>query len=129
MRPCNAYGPRLHGDENGQVVSMMMSSNPIVVHGDGLQTRSLTWVGDVIDGLLAVSDAEGIEGEAFNLGSTEEITMFKLAELISEITGAEIVFGESNHGDSRRRVPDISMNTAISWEAKTSLQEGLSQLR
>ena len=129
VRPCNAYGPRLHGDENGQVVSMMMSSNPIVVHGDGLQTRSLTWVGDVIDGLLAVSDAEGIEGEAFNLGSTEEITMFKLAELISEITGAEIVYGESNHGDSRRRVPDISMNTAISWEAKTSLQEGLSQLR
>ena len=129
VRPCNAYGPRLHGDENGQVVSMMMSSNPIVVHGDGLQTRSLTWVGDVIEGLLAVSDAEGIEGKAFNLGSTEEITMFKLAELISEITGAEIVYGESNHGDSRRRVPDISMNTEISWEAKTSLQEGLSQLR
>ena len=129
VRPCNAYGPRLHGDENGQVVSMMMSSNPIVVHGDGLQTRSLTWVGDVIDGLLAVSDTEGIEGEAFNLGSIEEITMLKLAELISEITGADIVYGESNHGDSRRRVPDISMNTAISWEAKTSLQEGLSQLR
>ena len=76
VRPCNAYGPRLHGDENGQVVSMMMSSNPIVVHGDGLQTRSLTWVGDVIEGLLAVSDAEGIEGKAFNLGSTEETTMF-----------------------------------------------------
>ena len=129
VRPCNAYGPRLHGDENGQVVSMMISSNPIVVHGDGLQTRSLTWVGDVIEGLLAVSDAEGVEGKAFNLGSTEEITMFKLAELISEITGAEIVYGDSNHGDSRRRVPDISMNTAISWEAKTSLQEGLSQLR
>ena len=55
--------------------------------------------------------------------------MFKLAELISEITGSEIVYGDSNHGDSRRRVPDISMNTAISWEAKTSLQEGLSQLR
>ena len=129
VRPCNAYGPRLHGDENGQVVSMMMSSNPIVVHGDGLQTRSLTWVGDVIDGLLAVSDTEGVEGEAFNLGSIEEITMLKLAELISEITGADIVYGESNHGDSRRRVPDISMNTAISWEAKTSLKEGLSQLR
>ena len=129
VRPCNAYGPRLHGDENGQVVSMMMSSNPIVVHGDGLQTRSLTWVGDVIEGLLAVSDAEGIEGKAFNLGSTEEITMFKLAELISEITGADIVYGDSNHGDSRRRVPDISMNTEISWEAKTSLQEGLTQLR
>ena len=41
VRPCNVYGPRLRGDDNGQVVSMMMEANPIVVHGDGLQTRSL----------------------------------------------------------------------------------------
>ena len=39
VRPCNVYGPRLRGDDNGQVVSMMMESNPIVVHGDGLQTE------------------------------------------------------------------------------------------
>ena len=48
VRPCNVYGPRLRGDDNGQVVSMMMESNPIVVHGDGLQTRSLTWIHDVV---------------------------------------------------------------------------------
>jgi len=128
-RPCNAYGPRLHGNENGQVVSMMMSADPIVVHGNGLQTRSLTWVGDVIEGLLALSDTDGLEGQAFNLGSTEEITMLKLAQLISEITGAKIVHGNSNHGDSLRRLPDVSMNSAISWKAKTPLQEGLSQVR
>jgi nucleoside-diphosphate-sugar epimerase len=86
-------------------------------------------VGDVIEGLLALSDTDGLEGQAFNLGSTEEITMLKLAQLISEITGAKIVHGNPNHGDSLRRLPDVSMNSAISWEAKTPLQEGLSQLR
>ena len=129
VRPCNAYGPRLHGNENGQVVSMMMSANPIVVHGTGLQTRSLTWVGDVIEGILSVSDIDGLAGKAFNLGSTDEVTMIDLAKYISEITGAEIIFGEPNHGDSKRRLPDITMNDSISWKATTTLQSGLSQLR
>ena len=54
VRPFNVYGPRLHGDENGQVVSMMMEASPIEVHGDGLQTRSLTWVGDVVEAFIKV---------------------------------------------------------------------------
>lgn len=128
-RPCNAYGPRLHGNENGQVVSMMMSANPIVVHGNGMQTRCLTWVGDIIEGLLILTDQDGLDGQAFNLGSTEEITMLGLAQIISEIRNVEIVHGKSNHGDSRRRLPDVSMNETISWKASTSLRDGLSQLR
>ncbi len=127
-RPCNVYGSRLHGDENGQVVSMMMAANPIVVHGDGLQTRSLTWVGDVIEGLLTLNDMDGLDGMAFNLGSTVEVTMLDLAKIISNLRGVEIVHSEPNHGDSKRRLPDVSMNETISWEATTSLQEGLNQL-
>ena len=127
-RPCNAYGPRLHGDDNGQVVSMMMAANPIVVHGDGSQTRSLTWVGDIIDGLLKLTDIDGLEGDAFNLGSTNEITMLELANIISKIRDVRIIHGDANHGDSKRRLPDVSMNSKISWEAKTPLSEGLTQL-
>jgi len=127
-RPCNAYGPRLHGDDNGQVVSMMMAADPILVHGDGSQTRSLTWVGDIIDGLLKLTDIDGLEGDAFNLGSTNEITMLELANMISKIRGVRIIHGDANHGDSKRRLPDVSMNSKISWEAKTPLSEGLTQL-
>ena len=128
VRPCNVYGPRLRGDDNGQVVSMMMESNPIVVHGDGLQTRSLTWIHDVIEGLLKVNDSKNLSGKAFNLGSDEEISMIDLARIIAELRGVEIVHGESNHGDSKRRLPDISMNEEIDWHAKTSLEDGLAQL-
>ena len=129
VRPCNVYGARLHGDENGQVVSMMMAANPIVVHGDGEQTRSLTWIADVIEGLLKVSDIEGLTGNAFNLGSTQEVTMLELANLIAKMRDVEVVFGKENLGDSKRRLPDVSMNDAIQWQATTSLQQGLSQLR
>ena len=129
VRPCNVYGPRLRGDDNGQVVSMMMAAEPIVVHGDGSQTRSLTWIGDVIEGLLTITDMDGLEGEAFNLGSTDEITMLELANMISEIRGVGIIHGDPNHGDSKRRLPDVSMNNKISWKANTSLTDGLAQLR
>ena len=128
VRPFNVYGPRLHGDENGQVVSMMMSANPIVVHGNGLQTRSLTWVGDVIEALIKIGRDSNLAGKAFNLGSTDEISMIDLAKKISKLRGVEIVYGEPNNGDSKRRLPDISMNSSIDWAAKTSLAEGLSHL-
>ena len=106
----------------------MMAANPIVVHGDGSQTRSLTWVGDIIDGLLKLTDIDGLEGDAFNLGSTNEITMLELANIISKIRDVRIIHGDANHGDSKRRLPDVSMNSKISWEAKTPLSEGLTQL-
>ena len=128
VRPFNVYGPRLRGDDNGQVVSMMLYSNPIIVHGDGSQTRSFTWIGDVVDGLLKINDGKELAGKSFNLGRVEETTILELAEMISKITNAEIEFGSKNHGDSARRVPDISQNNLISWNAKTSLIEGLNQL-
>ena len=128
VRPFNVYGPRLHGDENGQVVSMMMAASPIEVHGDGLQTRSLTWVGDVVEALIKIGVQQGLEGQAFNLGSTDEISMIDLAKKIAGLRGVEIVYTKPNNGDSKRRLPDISMNSSIDWIAKTSLDEGLSHL-
>ncbi|MCS5525703.1 MAG: NAD-dependent epimerase/dehydratase family protein, partial [Candidatus Poseidoniaceae archaeon] len=110
VRPFNAYGPRLHGDADGQVVSMMLLADPIEVHGDGLQTRSMTWVGDVVEGMLRIGDLPNLCGMAFNLASEEEVSMHSLASMISEITGAEIVHTEANQGDSRRRVADLSGN-------------------
>ena len=128
VRPFNAYGPRLRGDANGQVVSMMLQSNPIIIHGDGSQTRSFTWIGDVVEALLKINDATKLSGSSFNLGSEEEISIQNLADLISKKTGSKIEYGDKNHGDSLRRKPDVSMNKAIDWSAKTSIEDGLNQL-
>ena len=54
--------------------------------------------------------------------------MIDLATKIASLRGVQIVFTRPNNGDSKRRLPDISMNTAIDWVAKTSLDEGLSHL-
>ena len=128
VRPCNAYGPRLRGDANGQVVSMMMKANPIIVHGDGTQTRCLTWVGDIVEALLKVSDQDGLSGKSFNLGCEEETAMLDLAKKIAKLRGVQYEFGKPYHGDSKRRLPDVSMNEEINWKASTTLEDGLSQL-
>ena len=85
VRPFNAYGPRLVGDDYGQVVSIffnkLLNNETIVVHGDGLQTRSFTWIDDVTDGFVKAGlmdkgkDGSNLSSMAFNIGSTEEITI------------------------------------------------------
>jgi len=128
IRPFNVYGPRLHGDSDGQVVAMMMAADPIEIHGDGSQTRSLTWIHDVVPGMVEAGVRDGLQGRAYNLGSTEEVSMLDLASRISKLRSVDVVHVGENHGDSKRRIPDLSGNDDLGWSASTSLDEGLSQL-
>ena len=148
VRPFNAYGPRLLGDEYGQVVAMffqaILSQEPIQLHNGGMQTRSFTWIRDVVDGfLLAGLEDEGRQGEslkgrAFNIGSTEEVTIQELQERIfsivandsawdKELPNVEVV--EGYHGDAARRLPDCSeAEKLFTWRATTWLDQGLQQM-
>ena len=139
VRPFNAYGPRLPGDAYGQVTGIFLEQcrkeEPITVHGDGMQTRSFTWVEEVVEGIRIAGELEeGLDGSqlagaAFNLGSTEEVSVAELANLCLEISGSnsEIHFQETGHpGDSRRRTPDISQTeNALGWTPSQSLEDGL----
>ncbi len=138
VRPFNGYGPRLLGDEYGQVVSMMMESalhrGEIIVHGDGSQTRSLTFIDDLVRGLEAAGSIEGLAGLSFNLGSEDELSMLELAEriaaLVEQETGRSTIlrFEAGYPGDSKRRLPDLSLTKKhLNWQAKTSLEDGLLQ--
>lgn len=134
VRPFNAYGPRLSGDDYGQVVAMffqqILESKPISVHGDGRQTRSFTWIDDIVDGFVKVGMLDLPTGEVFNLGSQEEVSVQYLAEKVAEFgDGVDIDFTEGYHGDVKRRLPNIE-NSAnmLGWEAKISLREGLQMM-
>ena len=137
-RPCNAYGPRASGGQNGQVVAMMLEraadGRALAVHGDGRQTRSFTWVGDVVAGLErlgrmdeAVDGSGPLAGSAFNFASQVETSIADLAAHISALTGALVSVGQQGHpGDPRRRRPEVdTVKQRLGWEASTSLEDGL----
>ena len=138
VRPFNGYGPRLLGNEYGQVVAMMLQravhQGEIIVHGDGLQTRSLTYIDDLVRGIEAAGLVEGLEGMSLNLGSEEECTMLDLAQRVAKLVGNEtnhtvrIRYEQGHPGDSKRRLPNLEQTKKhLDWQAQTTLEDGLGQ--
>jgi len=135
VRLFNTVGPRQTG-QYGMViprfVQQALVGRPITVHGDGSQARCFTYVGDVVGALLRLMDHPGAVGEVFNIGSTEEVTIAVLADMVKVLTGSrsEIVrvpyceaYGEGFE-DIRRRVPDISkVHALIGFRPVVHLEE------
>lgn len=137
IRPFNAYGARLLGNEYGQVVSIFLSKikegRPVLVHGDGSQSRSFTYIEDLIEGIIAVENNETANGfaKSYNLGSKTETTILELANLCIEIAGksGEIEVQNSGGylGDSQSRSASFGVyEKEIEWSPKISLRQGLS---
>jgi dTDP-glucose 4,6-dehydratase len=129
VRIFNTYGPRLSPGD-GRVVSnfivQALRGDPLTVYGDGSQTRSLCFVDDEIGGLLALLDSS-LTGPV-NIGNPDERTMLELAHFVLEVTGSpsEITFEPLPKDDPTRRCPDITLaRTALGWEPRTSLREGI----
>jgi UDP-glucose 4-epimerase len=131
----NTVGPRQTG-RYGMVVPTFvrqaLAGEPITVFGDGTQSRSFTYVGDVVGALLKLMVEPRAIGEVFNLGNTEEVTIRALAERIKAHTGSAseiqvIPYDEAYEAgfeDMPRRVPDLSKITRlIGYEAKVGLDE------
>ena len=125
----NTYGPRMKLDD-GRVVPAFLDQalrgDPITVSGDGSQTRSFCYVGDLVDGLyrLMLSD----EVLPVNLGNPREMTILEFAEHIRRLTGSQspIVFQELPEDDPKRRKPDTSRaREVLGWEPGIELDQGL----
>jgi len=127
----NTYGPRMLPDD-GRVVSnfivQALGGRDITVFGDGRQTRSFCYVGDLITAMLRFMDTEhGFTGP-LNLGNPQEFTIRELAELVIELTGSRsrIVFRELPSDDPRQRCPDITLaRERLGWSPTVALREGL----
>jgi UDP-glucose 4-epimerase len=140
IRLFNTVGPRQTG-QYGMVipnfVRQALANQPITVFGDGTQSRSFTYVGDVVRGLLALVDHPKAVGEVFNIGNGEEITIRQLAEKIKAMTGStsEIVTipydqaYEAGFEDMPRRVPDITkINKLVGYEPRVQLDDILARV-
>ena len=87
----NTVGPRqtgAYGMVIPRFVDQALKNQPLTVYGDGTQTRTFTYVKDVVRALMALMDCPEAAGEVFNVGGTEEISMLDLAKKIIRETGA-----------------------------------------
>jgi UDP-glucose 4-epimerase len=118
VRLFNTVGPRQsarYGMVLPNFVRRALGNEPIIVHGNGTQTRSFTWVGDVVTALIGLVQDPKTRGEVFNVGNGAEISIYELAEKVKLMTGSDSpiefvpynqVFDDSFE-DMPRRVPDI----------------------
>lgn len=125
----NTYGPRLSPDD-GRVVSNLLrcavTGEPFSIYGDGLQTRSLCFVSDLIDGLCQLASSH--EFGPVNLGNPSEITILDLVHEVEEVTGKSIIVHHTPalSDDPKRRRPDISRaRELLGWHPHVSLRLGL----
>lgn len=131
IRIFNTYGPRMRRQDGRAVpafIDQALRGEPITVHGDGSQTRSLCYVDDLIEGISRVLHTE-LTGP-INLGSTEEVSMAQLAELIRSLAGTEsrVEFTERPVDDPEMRRPDPSMaRDVLGWEPQVPLRDGLAK--
>ena len=140
VRLFNTVGPRQTG-QYGMVipnfVRQALAGQPITVFGDGTQSRSFTYVGDVVRALVALIDEPRAVGQVFNIGNGEEISIGALAERVKAVAGStsEIVripydqAYESGFEDMPRRLPDITkVRQLVGYDPTVGLDEILERV-
>jgi len=127
LRQSGSYGMVLP-----RFIKAAISNQPLTVYGDGTQSRTFCSVTDVVDALVLLMDSKESIGQAFNIGSTNEITITDLAQKVIKLLGSssEIVYKKysdvfgDNFEEPQRRVPDISkIKKAVGWQPKQRLDE------
>ncbi len=133
VRCFNTCGPRQsphYGMVLPRFIQNALIGDPILVYGDGQQTRCFSYVGDVVRGTLLLADEPSAEGEVFNIGTDEEVSVLDLAQRVKRIAKSESeidfvpfeqIYG-SRFEDMQRRVPDLNKIRAyVGYEPRCSL--------
>jgi UDP-glucose 4-epimerase len=140
IRIFGSYGPRQHlswwGGPQSVFIDAVLRDQVIPIHGDGLQTRSFTYVSDTVRGIADVAESDRLNQEVINIGGNQEISILQLAEEVHRLCEVpwplrlELVpynlIANRKYEDVRRRIPDIEKARRIlGFEAKVSLEDGL----
>jgi dTDP-glucose 4,6-dehydratase len=131
VRIFNTYGPRMRVNDGRAVpafISQALRGEDVTIFGDGSQTRSFTYITDLVDGIirLMLSDLN----DPVNLGNPTETTIEEIARTIVRMTGSSsrLVYRELPVDDPKVRQPDITRaRTLLGWEPKVDLEQGLAQ--
>jgi dTDP-glucose 4,6-dehydratase len=131
VRIFNTYGPRMR-QHDGRVVSnfivQALKGEPLTIYGDGSQTRSFTYVSDLIEGIYRLFQSD--RADPTNIGNENEFTVRELADAVLRLTGSKsrIEAHPLPIDDPKVRRPDITVaRTTLGWEPRVQLEEGLTQ--
>jgi UDP-glucose 4-epimerase len=141
LRFFGSYGPRHHrswwGGPQAVFIDQVLDDAEITIHGDGSQTRSFTYIDDLISGIVAAAESKEAIGEIINLGSDEEVSILQLAQMTNDIIRPnkppkiKFVPYESFGGkyeDVRRRMPDLAKaGKILGFHWKMKLIDGLAK--
>ena len=129
VRIFNTYGPRMRLTDGRAVptfIRQALRNEPLTVNGDGSQTRSFTYVSDLVDGIWRLMGAP--VNEPINIGNPREMTLLELAKTILRLSGSrsEIVFTPLPVDDPKVRQPDITRaRQLLGWEPTVAVEDGL----
>jgi len=132
VRIFNTYGTRMRPHDGRAIptfVRQARGDEPLTVFGDGSQTRSFTYVDDLIRGLVLLMQSG--EHLPVNIGNPREMTLLELAETVIKVTGSksEIVYEALPVDDPQVRQPDITRaRQLLGWEPQVSLEDGLRRM-
>jgi UDP-glucose 4-epimerase len=141
VRPFNAYGPgEVPENEPGiahavpdLIRKVLSGQRPLEIFGSGEQTRTLTYVDDIAEGIVAAMAHPAAEGEDFNISASEELTVAEIAGLVWEACGEDPADLELKHlpsfeVDVQRRWPSVEKaRRVLGWEAAVPVEEGLTR--
>ena len=129
VRIFNTYGPRMRVNDGRAVpafASQALRNEDVTIFGDGSQTRSFTYVSDLVDGIIRLMLSK--EHGPINIGNPREMTIKEIAETIIRMTGStsKIIYKPLPTDDPKQRRPDITRaRTLLGWEPNVQLEEGL----
>nr|BFE67047.1 hypothetical protein GCM10020092_003480 [Actinoplanes digitatis] len=129
VRIFNTYGPRMRPDDGRAIptfIDQALRGAPITVHGTGSQTRSITYVDDLVRGILLLLDSN--ETGPINCGTEHELTMLELAELIVRLCGSDsrIDLVARTADDPEKRRPDLTLaRNLLGYEPRVGPEDGL----
>jgi dTDP-glucose 4,6-dehydratase len=129
VRIFNTYGPRMRVNDGRAVPAFMsqaLRNEDVTVFGDGTQTRSFTYISDLVDGIVKLMHSD--VNDPVNIGNPREMTIEEIATTIIRMTGSKstVVYKPLPTDDPKQRRPDITRaRTLLNWEPKIQLEEGL----
>lgn len=129
VRIFNTYGTRMRLEDGRALPTFMtqaLQGKDLTVYGDGSQTRSFTYVDDLVEGIYRLSQSDFVE--PVNIGNPQEVTILEFAKEIIELTGSKsgIIFEDLPKDDPQVRQPDITRaKKVLDWEPRYDRKEGL----